>query len=432
MCNRNIYNLGGLNMRNLFQHLATGFVLIILICSVTSCDRQSSFNIFNQKVETSSTPQFSGHDKRFLEVTGLNDLDYVIVDKLSMGIMTKISNILLPSKEALLDISEIAFVYIYTENSNDQGISISKSNTHAFSIVGLSQKGPKHNYYEKQSDNSFRQLLSLPRKLNGPLNMDEIRMLHFAAVKGSKLPEKSSIYEFRSELFNNMKLGSAPNKLLMKSLLLDLTRNKGSKTIGLYGDALYSALRADDRPGTGSCGNAQLCPSGGNGSCVPSPVAGYMCQTGDGGGGDGCTAAQLPVLSKVMGFNLTAPIDFRAIHSFRDDFLSKSDVGKKYVGYMYVFSQFAKMDIKSLTEYASITLPLQTSINTIMSDGRIGVVISEDLKQQAKTIINNHKDIADTDFQKILARLELDLDRLSGLNKNDFIREFEGMPITVK
>lgn len=423
-------------MKKIYQQFVAALIFVSLIGFVTSCDkqRQSSINIFNQKIETKSLPQISGHDKRFLEVTGLRKLDYITVNPISMGVMSKISKILLPTQTATLDSNKKVFLYIYTTRSNSAEISISKSNTHAFSIVSASKDSLKHSYYERQSDNTFRQVLSLPKKLDGPLNMDEIRMLHFAAIKDSVLPKESSIIEFRSEFFKTLKFNNSPNKELMKILLMDQSRNKGSQTIGLYGDALYSALRADDKPGTGSCGNVVSCPPGGNGSCVPDQTAGYVCQVGDGGdgGGGGCTAAQLPVLSQTMGFSLAVPIDFRSIHSFRDKFLANSNAGKEYVSYMYVFSQFAKMDIKSLTKYASIIPPLQASINTIMSDTKNGIVVTTDLKQLAKEIINTHKDVEDKDFQNILSRMEFDLNRLTGLKKNDFIREFQGTPATVE
>ena len=408
------------------------FVFALIYLSIiglsTACDKQGAtgINIFNQKVETKSVPKVSGHDERFLEVTGLRKLSYVVVDSLSMEVMDQISTILLPAQKEAASDNKTLFAYIYTTKSSGVEVDISKLNTHAFSIVGAGRDGIKHFYYERQSDNTFREVLSLSRKLDGLLNMDEIRMLHFAAIKGSSLPKESGIFEFSSELFKTLAFSKSPNRELMKVLLMDQTRSKGSKTVGLYGDALYSALRADDNPGTGSCGNVALCPPGGNGSCVSDPVAGHMCQIGDGGGGGGgCTAAQLPALSQTLGFDLAIPIDFRSIHSFRDEFLTNSKAGKEYVSYMYVFSQFARMDIKSLSKYAAIIGPLQASISTIMSDTDNGVVVTADLEGLAKEIINAHKGVEDRDFQNILLRMEFDLSRLAGLKRDAFIREFQ-------
>ena len=410
-------------MKIINYNLSLGWIILCLITLLMSCTSHNKISIFNEKIKLEQSIQISNHDARFLKATGLRDLNYILVSNVSSDAMTTISHALLRTPELKVDTNKIAFIYIYTTNSDQKVKTVSISSTHAFSVVSLVKGQLNHYYYEKNSDGSFQDVTSLENSLDSPLSMDEIRMLHFAASNGLELPKQSSIFEFRSKIFESHKTEGESNRSLMATLLMDQKRNQGSQTIGLYGDALYKSL-TDDEPGGGSCGNIQLCPPGGNGSCVPDPIAGYMCQkTGDGGGG-GCTAAQLPVLSQLMGFALATPVDFRTIHKFRDDFLASSKAGKEYISLMYVFSQFAKLDVGSLSKYSSLVAPLQSTMNTLLSGSNEDIVVTNQLKQQALDVIKAHKNIDNRDFQKVLQRMETDLNRFSGLKKSQFIQEF--------
>ena len=402
-------------------------ILIAAVCTMlSSCVTPQSVQILGETVSVNSVPVVSNHDPRYLEVVGLDSLRYVAFNHLGPDEIEGIRQAFLGGGKNTHPSERLVFIYAYTTNAAANPLVISGADAHAVSVITTNGNALLHSYFERQSDGGFRRIASVPNGLDGYLNMDEIRMLHFAASEGSSLPRQSTIYEFRSTSLPTLDIQQSRNRTLMTTLLLDQSRNGGSRTVGLYGDSLYAALRADDEPGTGSCGNAQLCPPGGDGTCVPDDIAGYRCDLGGGdGGGDGCAGAQLSVFAETSAIGLPTPIEFRSIVSFRDQFLARSDTGKRYIGYMYVFSQFAKMDEAYLLKYASIVGPLQESIQTLMSGPDHAVVVSKDLRRQAQEIIDAHKDIQNSDFQDILMRMQEDLEVLTGLDKEKFTKTFE-------
>ncbi|MDH5179606.1 MAG: hypothetical protein OEZ39_17105 [Gammaproteobacteria bacterium] len=409
--------------RNHFKPL--NVLLFVFLCAlVESCNKQTDFTVFDKNIAISNAPIYSAHDKRFLQVTNLKTLDYVLVHNLSDSAMLSTTQAVLGKNSKILQAGKLISIYFYTTNTSRK-IPISRDLTHALSIIGKEENGLNHYYFEKQADNTFKHIQTLHIKLDNLLSMDEVRMLHFASTTGTQLPEKSTVFELRSSQITLVPPSTMTNTSLMKTILLDLDRNKGYQTIGLYGDELYRALRKDDAPGKGNCGNAENCPPGGEGTCVPvstSDGAGYQCIKG---GGGGCVTAELPIVIHRMNFRTRTPINFVAIHSFRDKFLSKSLAGKKYISYMYIFSQFAKRDINSINKYIAIIQPLQESITKIMSGNHTDIVLTKELSRQAKEIIRSHREVKDKDFQNILNIMEKDIDRLTGLNKTRFISEFE-------
>lgn len=113
-------------------------------------------------------------------------------------------------------------------------------------------------------------------------------------------------------------------------------------------------------------------------------------------------------------------------YNFRDNYLVKSKVGRKYVGLFYAVSQHFKqeLDTKNLLLILETLPEINNSLDNLMNPDFKGIIISEKLKNNILNITNSFKNkTSSRTFKDIISKLEIDIDKISLKPKSE-ISEF--------
>jgi hypothetical protein len=356
----------------------------------------------------------------FLRFLGIESIDVVRMDSpLSREEMRQCIDALLRHVHSASPIDNPISAYVYTthEGSLDR---IDMDHTHAFSILAFNNGALEHHYYEKESSQEFREIGELSSRINGPLDSDLVRLLHFANTPGYELASKSSIFVFAGGEVEGIFHATEPAYSLQHALLMDPDRNKGYVTLGLNEPEIYIALMDNDPTSEFTCGHDDGCPLGQD-SCVWDPslpinYCSYLPAPPD------CAVSELAAMKRRNEVSFNVPLRFGLLRSFRDDFLSKSKFGREYAGYYYVLSSYAQYDVGALRDYVTALPDVYRAIADLMSDCDLErVIVTSELRDRALSIIERHREIRQPTVQRIIERIESDLDRLHGLRKRDLL-----------
>jgi hypothetical protein len=124
----------------------------------------------------------------------------------------------------------------------------------------------------------------------------------------------------------------------------------------------------------------------------------------------------------------TTPIKFALLRSFRDEFLSRTTFGREYIGFYYVLSQHARLDLETVRHYVSGLPHAYEAIGNLMSEGGPDrIIVTTELRDAVRNVLRRHADTGDPAVRKIVARIEADLALLHGKTKAEFLVEL-GLP----
>jgi hypothetical protein len=352
----------------------------------------------------------------------LEAIDVVRVEEaVSRRQMEQVTAALLRHVESASAVRNPASAYVYT-TQDAIGDRVELGATHAFSILGFDDGSLQHHYYEKQHSGRFRHVAALSHAIDGPLDADTLRLLHFANTRDYALPARSSIFIVTGGELPDVFFDTAPDISLQDELLLDPNRSKGAVTLGVNEPDIYVELIDRDPAAEFTCGHNDGCPPGPD-RCVQDPIHPISyCSHLD--PAPNCLAARLAAMKRLRKVAFTTPVRFGPLRAFRDEFLSRTRFGREYIGFYYLLSSHARLDPGTVRHYVAGLQHAYKAIGVLMADGDDDrVVVTPQLRAVADEILARHANLQDPGARRALTRIAGDLDALAGAPKAQFLAE---------
>jgi hypothetical protein len=362
------------------------------------------------------------HNAYFLELLGIEAIDVVRVQEaVSRSQMKEVTGALLRHVESASAVRDPSSVYVYTTQAAiDDAVELGA--THAFSVIGFDGGRLQHHYYEKQHSGRFRHVAALSHEIDGPLDADTLRLLHFANTPDFALPARSSIFLVTGGEVPDVFFDTAPDTSLQGELLLDPNRSKGAVTLGVNEPDIYAELIGRDPEREFTCGHNDGCRPGQD-RCVYDPMN-PVNYCSDLGPPPTCLAARLAAMKRQRRIAFTTPVKFRPLRVFRDEFLARTRFGREYIGFYYLLSGHARLDPGTVRHYVAGLQHAYKAIAVLTADGDDDqVVVTPQLRQVADEILARHADLRDPAARRALTRIARDLDALTGMSKTQFLAE---------
>ena len=333
------------------------------------------------------------HNGRFLEVIGVTDLRHFFYKKVGFEPMEELTRVLNSSLAPSRELRDIIWVFVFAHGVGCSDQAVPRDSIHAVSVFSRTADGMAHRYFERVGEN-FRELPELAVTVNAMPDLDDIRLLHFAAFDLGELPAQSAFYEFKAEYWGVEHSLHLFDSTLRTALLLDAEKLAGAPAIGLNGDEIYTALLG--RPqggGESNCGNSTSCGAG-TGSCEPVPSglsAGYYCRTGVSGD------TWVGVFTEAIQAGLVTldEADFPAARALITEFLPRSQRGRQLMAYYYVASSNCAIrhDRRALEEYVRALPIIRRCLRELLYGPDDAIVVTEDLRAAWARIAALHQDV---------------------------------------
>lgn len=135
----------------------------------------------------------------------------------------------------------------------------------------------------------------------------------------------------------------------------------------------------------------------------------------------GCTLQQMAHAGKAQGRKLAVDSKFEPLRQFRDTFLRRYEEGNEYIAMYYAFGDFVKTDPTSLLQSVAALPHLYKAVETLQNGKDNAVIVTPDLHRSVSAIIANHREVKDPRLQKMLDRMESDLNRFQGMRKSELL-----------
>jgi hypothetical protein len=380
---------------------------------------KAQITLFDRKVMLSRPFKRAGHERPFADLIEVEDLHYNVVRGLSQAEMAACVSALMAHTESSATLEGAVQAFVYTTDERASRTTLSLAKTHAFSVLTGQGDRLAHHYFEKQNGPVFHQVPSLSMPLSGPLDMDDVRLLHFAGTGQRGLALSSTIYELNAGAWAARDWAWEKNVPLRVAILTDPGRNSGAPTLGLYGDEIYLAFLNV----SGSyCGGNRDCPKGkdtcGDAPGGPDPVCGAVSIGGN-------LFVDLARAFREQDVVSPVPIDFSFLRSLRKNFFERYEQANQYVSHYYIFSLFAKLDRGLLEQYAQAMPSLDQGMRALAGSDE-AVVVTTPLRDAMLDLIGMHRDVENRAFQETLDALERDLASFHGLTKRELIDALSG------
>jgi hypothetical protein len=195
---------------------------------------EMSLSVFSKEVEPGVPVESYSHNDRFLEVIGAFEISHFAYDRVSDDAMAELTEALGHALNQDPIAQDASWVFVFCSGADCTDGKFSTANTHAVSIFIADPEGMRHRYFER-SERGLREVKSLDVTIRSMLDMDDIRILHFAASEMHDLPNVSAIYEFKSD---RPAVDEALNLNvfeLRRTVLVDARKLAGAPAIGLLG-----------------------------------------------------------------------------------------------------------------------------------------------------------------------------------------------------
>jgi hypothetical protein len=364
------------------------------------------------------------HNRRFLEVIGVMDLRHFFYKKVGSKPMEELTRVLNSSLAPSRELRDIIWVFVFAHGARCSDQVIPADSTHAISVFSRTADGMAHRYFERV-DANFREIPELAVTVKAVPDLDDIRLLHFAAFGLGELPAQSTFYEFKAEYWGVEHLLHLFDSTLRTALLLDAEKLAGAPAIGLNGDEIYTALLRQPQGGEeGNCGNSTSCGAG-SGSCEPVPSglsAGYYCKTGVNGD------TWVGVFTEAIRASLASldEVDFPAARALITEFLPRSQLGRQFMAYYYVASSncAVRHDRRALEEYVRALPIIRKCLHELLYGPDDAIVVTEDLRAAWARIASLHQGVRLPAQQRMDRTMrQLDLARMT--TKADLLRMLE-------
>ena len=380
-----------------------------------------SMQVFDDDIDLVTTPSRTHHNRRFLDVIGVQELDHVFFRKATLLEVRSVASALSSHVQPLQSFGNPIWLFAFNAGPG-AGESISIDVTNGLSVFSESPGVARHQYFERRGE-VFEEVPSLTMPITRLPDIDDIRMLHFASFPFGRLPATSTIIEFKAEEWQNEGILGQGHSMLRLALLNDTGRIAGAPTIGLYGDALYLALLGGGAGGASNCGNAETCPPGGQGACEPVPPsqsAGYRCVTGNGGPhGDGLVGVFNQAIQQQL--VTVEDADFRLVRILITQFLPKHAQGIRFISTYYALSMVLRFDQDALAEYFRALPVIRRGMSELVQGQDDSTVVDEELLAALLGIVSLHEDDRDPEVQQILRRVRSGLELAAGKTRSEVI-----------
>ncbi len=304
----------------------------------------------------------------------------------------------------------------FTTAFDDDSLNIYKGKTHGFCFAFHMDKILTMYYFEANGNGKYNWVENLTTRIYS-ISSDLYISLHYSRFSPGSYPEKSTIFRFTCDFIGELE--DDDNSDLTIELSKDYKRLTGLFPLGMADSTILTGI---DRPN----GDEEVC----GGPChtvVPSTtcvnIVNYMgysvytCQVKQ----RNCAAGGLAKLAKDENISLAVPVEFKKMRDFRDNVMINTCEGRKYTGFYYVFSKYAKMNISMLWKYASILPELYSAMENLSDESSDRIIITPTLRAKALEILRDHDGEGDAYFKSVLAQVEMDLETFTGLKRSELV-----------
>jgi hypothetical protein len=379
-------------------------------------------NLLGNEVEL-DVPRLSyQHDRRFLQVIGVEELRHVFCKRVPANQVAEISRALAAIVEPRPELGVVVWVFVFAHGTACTDDAAPRDSVHAISLFCEVPGGLEHRYFERDGT-SFPEVDALRVTISAFPTLDDIRLLHFAAFTLGDLPARSVIYEFKSAVWNFEEALQGSDQALREALLLDAERLAGAPALGLYGKQIYTALLQRPVDGLAHCGNDAACGDGSN-ECEPVPQgesAGYRCKAGISGD------AWIDIFSQAIETGLVSPeeVDFPAARAFITEFLPKSPRGRLLMALYYAVSTAIRRDTAALEQYVLALPSARAAIRGMLDATDDAIVVSPELRDAWARVAALYGGVRLRPVERMTDALrQIDLAQVT--TKADVLRMFEG------
>lgn len=194
---------------------------------------------------------------------------------------------------------------------------------------------------------------------------------------------------------------------LEKPYIQDFTHVVINNSDVILTQATVMGCSTDGCPGAGGSCN----PLGGCDSLIPNP-------------GGGCLLTNLDINSKGR---ISSKLNLDIARDIRDNYMSKSTVGNRYINYYEKISQIVnsldtRTTDKSLTDYMTMYNDLVSIIETLKEGSSADIVLDIEKKGRFLEMIEYYRPISkNKEFQTILNQIEIDLKNISEKPRKDVL-----------
>lgn len=392
----------------------------VLLCALllVGCRKKETIVLFGSVMNQEAKARVYVHDSNWLTVSGLKQI-YTIripVEESAKDIRKTLGDLLPDGYK----VNQVVTAFVYSIDTDTSKVDISLDDVHAMSLVRQQGKDLYHDYLEKQAGH-FVLLPELTARVNGGFDMDDLRLLHFAAAPTKGLPKVSSIFELRMNPLQSFSSEGEPNKSIGDAVLVNMKLNKGMNTLDIYGEHFYKVM-LKDQPGGGHqyCGGSERCDLGSEADhCVPPPAGPDTKGTCQKGGG--CFNAVLTYAFTSFKTEMP-PFDLVELYKFKDSFLMNYPKGREFVAYMYLIGRYMRMDEAALGNYLKLTIASEEAVRKIQSKEDNVIVFGKEYVDLISRFIQNHKGSGSKELEQALAILEADLRRVNGYTRGQVLQ----------
>ena len=350
-----------------------------------------AISVFEEVVDLGVACRSFRHNDRFQEVIGIKELRHTFYNRICAKEMKAFVGALNARVPLDGELGDVLWVFIFCNGLSFSDSAVPEVSVHAISVFSRISEGMRHRYYER-TETGFREVRELDVPVRAMLDLDDIRLLHFAPFDLHALPPVSRIYEFKADYWGVEDLLQRSDPRLRRAVLIDGQRLAGAPAIGLNGDEVYAALlRRPQDDEESNCGNNTSCTTG-TGTCEavpPSDSAGYICKS------DAYGDPFVSVFTKAIHAGLVSAeaVDFASARRVVTSFLPRSPLGRSIMGLYYVASRAVRRDRTALEEYIHDLPVISRFLHEVLHGPNDAVVITDQLRAACLRILDLHKNV---------------------------------------
>ena len=304
----------------------------------------------------------------------------------------------------------------FTTQTGDDPLKIVRSKTHGFCFAVHFENTLTVYYYEKSDNDKFVRVDNLTTRINS-YSENLFIALHYSSFSPGTYPEESTIFTFFCDTLG--KVTQVDSSDLFVNLSRDCKRQTGLYALGMADSSILAGCESPNG-GTSNCGNDCHMAVENTHCLVTTDNWGttyYDCIPGVGH----CAAGVLDRKARNENVLIGVPIKFKMMRDFRDKFMIQYCEGRKYTGFYYVFSKYAKMSISMLWKYASVLSELYSAMENLSDESTDKVIFTPSLREKVLEILHDHNDVGNPYFQSILVEVEKDMEKFTGLKRSEVI-----------
>ena len=304
----------------------------------------------------------------------------------------------------------------FTTEYDGDTLNVILNKTHGLCFAFYDQMKITFYYFEKNENGKFDWVQNLTTRIHS-FNQNMYISLHYSHFSPGSFPDKSTVFSFLCESIGKVEVDESEDIAILLSK--DMKRQTGLYSLGMA-DSLI--LAGCETPNGGSSACNEPCETFvPNASCeYASDDDGfltYICKTDMGFCIAGATIRRI----REENLNTGIPIKFKMMRDFRDKFMSKYCEGRKYTGFYYAFSKYAKLNVALIWKYVSVLPELYAAMENLSDESSDKIIVTPSLREKILEILHDHNDVGDAYFQSILSKVEADLDIFTGLKRSEVI-----------